>query len=48
MPQRPDFEHTLADLGLRRVDDAPLMLLGGPAMPGDRARLYALASRGFG
>ena len=37
----------LAAAGFEASDDAPLMMYGGDSLPGDRQRLYALATRGF-
>jgi hypothetical protein len=37
----------LAAVGFESGDDAPLMIYGAAVLPGDRSRLFAIATRGF-
>jgi GNAT superfamily N-acetyltransferase len=38
---------SLTAAGFTAADEAPLMMYGGERLPGDRRRLFAIASRGF-
>jgi hypothetical protein len=38
---------SLTAAGFTAADEAPLMMYGGERLPGNRRRLFAIASRGF-
>jgi Acetyltransferase (GNAT) domain len=45
---QPTFRAFAHSVGLEPLPESPLMALGGASLPGDRARMFAIAAQALG